>query len=408
MTWPLCFLCGVLCAVLGGLAGGQLGDRYVEWYRVSNFEGGSSYVVVFWGLLGGLAGLAMGVVGGRLFGKVSAFSGWGMSLGMVLGMAVLILGLLRWFGDVAPTLLGDRVDLELELRMPKGWVPKNSVKAGPNPVLLTDGVTNFQGGLVEWSGVDQVAEQWTVPVRLGLNSSRPALWVTVELAKQETIRIRLPRLQKLEVANERFSGWLAVEGAQAGGPEYRYRVERRNVQQEERMHASWELRAKATEQKLVALLSKDAPLEQLLRFVTEENIYARPEARVAEELRRRAGEFGRVMSAPNRSMGWRAMELMQELNEIPADCEAPLREMGVELAKDIVAFRKQEKDPDPDLLAAELLKRRYEAWWTMRSRIGIKPGDRESELIHQAAAGSVIQPIQAIAMMSVTAKAGPR
>src|SRR6185369_13917392 len=90
--WVLSIFVGLLTAVAASLEAGFVADLCVGWYRISSFEGASGYFVVLMGLLGGIVGLAVGIVCSRL-ARPNFFGGLGWSLGSTAGLALLAGGI---------------------------------------------------------------------------------------------------------------------------------------------------------------------------------------------------------------------------------------------------------------------------------------------------------------------------
>ncbi|MBK7473625.1 MAG: hypothetical protein IPI73_26310 [Betaproteobacteria bacterium] len=109
MSWPVSIFIAILSGALGLVCAALISQLCVGWYRISSFEGGSGYFVVFTALLGGLAALAIGLVVARLMAAGAApvfLKGLGAALGAVLVIALVALAICRLFADLAPKLDG--------------------------------------------------------------------------------------------------------------------------------------------------------------------------------------------------------------------------------------------------------------------------------------------------------------
>jgi len=79
-----------LAAALGAVASGAVAALAADWYRVSSFEGGSGYMVVGLGLLGGMAGFPIGLVVSRVVAgrpKPGFLKALAFAAGIILGVA---------------------------------------------------------------------------------------------------------------------------------------------------------------------------------------------------------------------------------------------------------------------------------------------------------------------------------
>lgn len=121
MGWLASILVALLTAGAGLLAAGVAMNACVGWYRVSSFEGKAGYAVVTVALLGGIAGLVVGLVTARLApsGGLGGFArSVGIAWALVGGAALLAAGIARALADVPPTLDGHGLRLEVEVRLP--------------------------------------------------------------------------------------------------------------------------------------------------------------------------------------------------------------------------------------------------------------------------------------------------
>lgn len=133
MSWLNTLLIAILSAALGALLGGVVAGLVVDWYRVSSFEGGSSYFVVFSALGGMLGGLLLGIVVARVVATgVTPSLGKGLwySLMFAAGIAATVAGVSRLRADIPPTLNGEKLMLLVEVR----WPASQQVSPGSDPV----------------------------------------------------------------------------------------------------------------------------------------------------------------------------------------------------------------------------------------------------------------------------------
>ena len=125
MSWLATAGIGILNAIIGIFGVGTLGALCVDWFRISGREGGSAYFVIFLGLLGGVAGLVLGITGARILGSGTA-PGFLKALGLICGSTVgllLLATLICWLAaDLDTTLRGRAVQLHAEIRCPAGFV----------------------------------------------------------------------------------------------------------------------------------------------------------------------------------------------------------------------------------------------------------------------------------------------
>jgi hypothetical protein len=125
MNWLGTIGIGFLTAIIGLFGVGSLGALCVDWYRISGREAGSAYFVILLGLLGGLAGLAIGIIGARIVsagGGPSFLKALGVTTGSVVGLLMIATFICWLAADLDTTIGGKPVQLHAELRCPPGFV----------------------------------------------------------------------------------------------------------------------------------------------------------------------------------------------------------------------------------------------------------------------------------------------
>jgi hypothetical protein len=139
MSWLQTFLISGLTAAFAMLVGGVVASLGVDWYRISSFEGGSGYFVVFAALDSMFGGLVLGVVAARIVaaGANPGFlKGLGASWALVLAIGGVVAGTARALADVPPTLGGEQLMLLVELRWPASQQASPAIGATPHAVEL--------------------------------------------------------------------------------------------------------------------------------------------------------------------------------------------------------------------------------------------------------------------------------
>src|ERR1043166_8226881 len=90
MSWISSVVVALLTGGLALFVAGCVAGACVSWYRISGFEGGSGYFMGAIALLGGIAGMFIGLITSRLVAASPApgfFKSLGLSWGIVLGIA---------------------------------------------------------------------------------------------------------------------------------------------------------------------------------------------------------------------------------------------------------------------------------------------------------------------------------
>jgi hypothetical protein len=83
LSWILSIVVAMLTGIAALFVAGLIASLCVDWYRISSFEGGSGYFVVFTALGGAVAGLFVGLVVARLIAN-STHAGFLNALGASL------------------------------------------------------------------------------------------------------------------------------------------------------------------------------------------------------------------------------------------------------------------------------------------------------------------------------------
>src|ERR1043165_2635932 len=143
MSWPASIFVGILSGVLGLVCTGGISMLCVEWYRITSREGAAGYFVVFNALLGGVLSVIIGLIAARMM-AAGAEPGFlkelGVALGTILAIALVALALCRVCADLAPTMGGKDLEVEIEVRCPRGFkIPPSDYFGAMAEVYLSGG-----------------------------------------------------------------------------------------------------------------------------------------------------------------------------------------------------------------------------------------------------------------------------
>ncbi|HSR91576.1 MAG TPA: hypothetical protein VLK88_09730, partial [Gemmatimonadales bacterium] len=123
MSWPASIFSALLTGLLALFVGGFIAAMAVDWYHISGREGESGYFVAGIAILSFGAGVLIGLITARMVagGAHAQFlRALGISLGVVIGIGGLSLGLTRALADVPPEIDGEPLLLAVEVRWPEG------------------------------------------------------------------------------------------------------------------------------------------------------------------------------------------------------------------------------------------------------------------------------------------------
>jgi hypothetical protein len=236
VIWLNTFLIAVLSAALGGFAGGLVATGGVKWYRISKFEGGAGYFVVFMGLLGIVAGLLIGIVTAL---SVWADSGGGFLkvLGLAWGIILLTGGVIaavsRLLADVPPTIDGQELLLVVDVRWPADQTASPAEVASGDAHLVLGSLAGrvlrkSERGIL-WTGeAVQVDGRWIARgvANVFTSRGRRTLAINTGPGLTESFLVPLPAFPRGR--SRQWSDWLPR--SRATGPSsrltYRFRVQR--------------------------------------------------------------------------------------------------------------------------------------------------------------------------------------
>lgn len=377
----LIWLVATLSTGIVGLVGtGVVTNAYTGWYRVSNFEGGSGYLVLLMAGLGGVCGLLLGgIVAGIALAGHGRFAGWAACF-LAWAIALTILGAialgLRLFADIPPRMEGHRVRLEIELRLPEGAAPPTvDAEAQSWIVLVSDlfGVRQSRAyGRLRTEDARLEDGRWTVASDLDVHTYRGRLHLSPQSQGESPVGFAIEIPRRPDPSSESWSEWLPRGAAHTRVPEtqgpatsmsYRYRlVPKRPAAQMSPVDR--EQAALDEERGRFEALTLDEPLAQILPFVLDARS---PEIRqrALDGVRRRRGLLSDLRAvvldddAQSAAKGLRTMELLLER----ASELAPLLEdAGTDIADRIERFTTSTPQEDPDYSAAADASVRFSAW----------------------------------------------
>lgn len=241
MSWTSTLLAACVASGVGLFVSGYLANLAVSWYRISSFEGGSGYFVVFAALGGGLASLVLTLVISRLMasGADPTFvKSLGLSLLCILALATMVGGSAWLLADIPPTIDGEPLLLIVEARWPADRV--QSPADVPGVSHLTLGSTTFsrvqrlsRSGALWKEDAQRVDGRWTVRGAVEIFTTRGTPVIEIVLGDDQREGFVLPLRSRPEQQDLEWSDWYPRDGrngpVRTNGLTYRYRVQKRSV-----------------------------------------------------------------------------------------------------------------------------------------------------------------------------------
>jgi len=366
--WTLAFLVALLTGLLATVCGGLVAGACVSWYRVSSFEGQSSFFVVGLALLSGILGFVVGAVAALAVlkgphGSFSAALGW--SSGIVAGIALLAAAVAWLLADIPPRIDGDTLTIEAELRLPKG----ESLPA------LEDGYSyvklfSLSGSRVRshWNGdahlhlAREEDGHWVVPGEVEFFTMKGTRSLAFILAGKEAQGCFLPLPPRPGASFLEWSDWLPPGSSPETEATLRFRLRRDpppvSLPYEEYVKREAEDRIAA-----IAAIDLDAPMDQWLPHLDGG---ADDEGRrlAVERIIGRSGfrdELAELFLADAPQNARTSLRLIDQL-EPDVEMVAAVAVAGDAIAARIRAFNETTVEDDPSCLGAADVSMRFGAW----------------------------------------------
>lgn len=200
MSWLLTFATAILSALVGGAGMFGIASAGVKWYRVSSFEGGSGYYVVFLGLFGVIGGFVAGLIAARL-GYAQWSHAWYAQLasgvGTVLALLTITLVFFYFGADHVPEKGGRGLVVAWEVRLPAPddaapFAPKGNPADWPESELRLQLVsirnhkpTGSGEAKFDRAAFRQEENQWILPARVPLFTSKGEFCVNLTLGGRD-------------------------------------------------------------------------------------------------------------------------------------------------------------------------------------------------------------------------------
>lgn len=378
MTWLMSLFTGLISGVVGALALGFLADRWTVWFRVSNFEGGAGYFVLFQGLLGAVGGFVIGVVVSRMT-VVGAEAHFGRGLLLALAWDAGIVGFLAvasyLIADHPPRLNGKALTLEIEIHTPSAHPLVAST--APRPMVSIEngaGRTTSYGTADSAAAIHEAEEQrWRVSLSLPLLSSSSSRTLRVTWGEGFSWTVAMPLRGQPTEADVAWTEWKAptetsVRDAWAR-PDVdlkflvRYRVAlERPVPARPTVEVDGPS-VEAREMEALERVTSAAPLRDFVLW-TREGVSASVRQRAVEAIARRESvgeELTRLMADEDDGWAAEALRLVERLPD-PAAFVPAVTQAGRDLRDRLARIVEIGAVEDPGYEAAAGFSIRFSAW----------------------------------------------
>lgn len=375
MRWFIYLLLSLPVAVVGGVAGGLIGNACTRWYRISSFEGGAGYYVLGLIIAGTVVGGLAGVVTFGVSGPLDS-SGYGRTFGAAIGILAALAGtvtLLAWaLADIPPELDGRPLVLEVELRLPAG-AQRPEPATGESHFRLHS-IANARSrahadGSLHFDRVRKDGDRWIVPAEASLFTRRGGRSIDVRVDGGDPFGflVSLPASPGRRYAE--WSEWLPQPKAPNppwpdSKPSYRYRVVPEPEPAPQPTYAEVAAEAEARKKAAFEALSPSDPLHELLQPLRygqggdeKPALIAKIQAKtnLVDELRQELFHADAERAAD-------ALRILPELGPVSHQLRDDLVAVGRDVAERIRRFNSTPVEQDPSYLGAADVSIRFSAW----------------------------------------------
>lgn len=384
----LSLLAALIAGVAGLLTAGIVTSAYVDWYHVSSFEGGSGYMVLGLALLGGAGSFLAGLV----FALAIAASGrpvfWRASLlscGAILGLGVAIALVLYLLADFPPTIGGERLRLEVEIRLPAS-LRTPPVEMGGDPEFILGSVVNHTQRASEYGKLklDQARMEngrWIVPAEVFLFTSRGLRSIDAKIGERSIAGFVVPLPDHPGREQEQWSGW----GPQppAGSPpwpdtepSYRFRVQRIPPPPPPETEEEYQARQESAEQATFDAIPPNAPIPVWLPYTSSWQKEQRRTAAIQRITDRKefVSELGALMLAAEMREAEAALRFVAEIPAPDGSLIPPVTTAGHEIIGRMKTVNATSEEQDPSYEGAADVMIRFSAWMTAARALREKAG----------------------------------
>ncbi len=375
MNWLISIAASLFSGVAGLFLAGFIANACVSWHNIPSREGQSGYFVIFTALLGGIAGLIIGLIAARAIAAHYG-SGFGKELGGALAVVLMIAGiaalLCRWFADVPPTIDGEELELDVEFRFPAGydtaqpptaegdWGVQLSPLPGHTQRATRMGKINIPSARLE-------AGRWIVPTRTFLFTSRGRRSIGLHHNSQSIGGLLLPLPAHPGKSFENWSDWLPrqQENGQPRPEEkmsYRFRVQKEPPPPEPQSVEDWEAEEAAKKEAEFTAIPQDAPVQNWLPYISYDQPQTERAWQIITSRPNLAQELGALALNDDAEQAGAALRCIGGLPSPTTEFLAPVQAAGCDIAERIRQFNATSVEEDPGYEGAADVSLRFSGW----------------------------------------------
>ncbi|HEX3747995.1 MAG TPA: hypothetical protein VHW09_28890 [Bryobacteraceae bacterium] len=372
MSWLTSVAIAFLTSIFSAVVGWFVAAGCVQWYRIPAREGESGYFMVAIALLSGFGGFVLGLVLSRFSGG-GFLKGLGVSAGVILGLAGVSTLIARGLADVPPTLHGNELMLEVEVRLPKG-APQPVATTTPSRFLSLGTASGpaaaprkSKQGELHVADAKLTEGRWVIPGDVELFTARGTHVLTIVMDDRHAIGFVLPLAAHPGDKDKEWSPWQPSSMGGKPWPDtkisYRYSVSELVPTTE----------TTPTTADLLAALGADAPLANWLAYL-DYNDTASAQT-IMKTVEARQADLAKSLRSANWEESDHAMHAAQLLTSVDPAVVQALRDVAADAESKIRKFTALAPD-NSDLAevgndARNLVKAWSLAWGAVCEKSGI-------------------------------------
>ncbi|MCP5069512.1 MAG: hypothetical protein GY946_23335, partial [bacterium] len=388
MTWLPSILVALLAGGVGLFAAAIVMAACIRWYEVSEFEGRAGYALVAVALLGGLAGIVIGLVTARLVPDSAphAFlTALGLSWATVLALAGIGGGIAWSLADIPPRLDGQELMLDVEFKLPVDASWPRSTDAGEwyaeLGALSGRPRRKASRGVLRTEDARREDDRWVVPASVHVFTTRGKRLLSVDLGHETDPGFLVPLPRRPGLTSLKWSRWEPQPPWPDTRVSYRFRVSKIEPPPPEPTRADEAAVEAAAAQERFDAMDPGMPIQDWLPWTRYGIAHAHRDAALTHIASRPTfrEEMRTLMLAEDARTAEEVLRLVEHVPD--ASLCAPVADAGGDLATRLQGANAATPDEDPAFLGAEDVVRRFSAWMvavrTLRNRCA---GDHTPEL----------------------------
>lgn len=372
----LALVVAVIAGVVGLLAAGLVAAAYADWYHVSTFEGGAAFMVLGVALVGGLVSMVLGLVTALLVATPERSGFWksvGLSCGGIIGLGALVALVLYLLADFPPTINGEELRLEVEIKLPAGESLPPDASGIETSFVLGSVVDNTRrasrDGELKTGQAREENGRWIIPAEVLLFTTRGLRAIEATIGDRTVAAFLVPLPPRPGSEFEQWSDW--SPRPPAGSPpwpdtksSYRFRVQRIPPPPPPPTEEEAQAAREAEEQSTFDAIPPDAPISAWLPYTP-----------FWQNKQRRAAAIARITGRPDYATGLGALMLdadarqaesaLRFVGEMPAPDRAlipPVAAAGRDIIGRMKAVNATTPEQDPGYEGFADVSIRFSAW----------------------------------------------